>query len=80
MKINLAFSKLRKLFVKNLSFSFRFIDKKKIFNQLQKLKSNKACQESDHYSIQIFQENITMITEFIYNNFNNSLVHIFHQI
>ena len=56
-----------------LSFSFKFIDRKKIFNELQKLKSKKACQESD-IPVKIIKENINIITDFIYNNFNNSLV------
>ena len=33
--------------INNLSFSFKFIDRKKIFNKLQKLKSKKTCQGSD---------------------------------
>ena len=36
----------------------------KIFNELQKLKSKKACQGSDA---------LVKITDFVYNNFNNSL-------
>ena len=56
----------------NLSFSFKFIDRKKIFNELQKLKSKKACQGSD-IPVKIIKENIDIITDFIYNNFNNSL-------
>ena len=56
-----------------LSFSFKFIDRKKIFNELQKLKSKKAFQESD-IPVKIIKENINIITDFIYNNFNNSLV------
>ena len=55
----------------NLSFSFKFIDRKKIFNELQKLKSKKACQGSD-IPVKIIKENIDIITDFIYNNFNNS--------
>ena len=57
----------------DLSFSFKFIDRKKIFNELQKLKSKKAFQESD-IPVKIIKENINIITDFIYNNFNNSLV------
>ena len=53
---------------KKLSFSFKFINRKKIFNELQKLKSKKACKGSD-----IIKENINIITDFVYNNFNNSL-------
>ena len=55
-----------------LSFSFKFIDRKKIFNELQKLKSKKACQGSD-IAVKIIKENIDIITDFICNNFNNSL-------
>ena len=56
----------------NLSFSFKSIDRKKIFNELQKLKSKKACQGSDT-PVKIIKEHIDIITDFIYNNFNNSL-------
>ena len=56
----------------DLSFSFKFIDRKKIFNELQKLKNKKACQGSD-IPVKIIKENINIITDFIYNNFNNSL-------
>ena len=57
----------------NLTFSFKFIDRKKIFNELQKLKSKKACQGSD-IPVKIIKENIDIITDFIYNNLNNSLL------
>ena len=74
MKITQAFSKLRKWWVKkNLSFSFKFIDRKERFNELQKLKTKKACQGSD-IPVKIVEENINIITDFIYNNFNNSLL------
>ena len=56
----------------NLSSSFEFIDRTKIFNELQKLKSNKACQGSD-IPVKMIKENIDIITNCIYNNFNNSL-------
>ena len=56
----------------NLSFSFKFIDIKKIFNALKKLKSKKACQGSD-IPVKIIKENINIVTNCIYNNFNNSL-------
>ena len=55
----------------NLSFSFKFIDREKIFNELQKLKSKKVCQGSD-IPVKIIKENINIITDFIYNNFNPS--------
>ena len=71
MKITHAFSKLRKLWVKNSS-SFKFIDKKKTINELEKLKSRKACQGSD-ITVKIIKEDINIITDFIYNNFSNSL-------
>ena len=54
----------------NLSFSFKFTDRKKIFNELQKLKSKKTFQGSD-IPVKITKENINIITDFIYNNFNN---------
>ena len=56
-----------------LSFSFKFIDRKKIINKLQKLKSKKACQGSD-IPVKIIKENIEIITDFTYNNFNNLLL------
>ena len=56
----------------NLSFSFKLIDRKKIFNELQKLMSKKACQGSD-IPVKLIKENINIVTDFIYNNFNNSL-------
>ena len=55
----------------NKSFSFKFIDRKKIINELQKLKSKKACRGSD-IPVKTIKENIDIITDFIYN-FNNSL-------
>ena len=55
----------------NPSSSFKYIDRKKIFNELQKLKSKKACQGSD-IPVKLIKENINIITDFIYNNFNNS--------
>ena len=63
----------------DLSFSFKFIDRKKIFNELQKLKSKEACQRSD-IPVKTIIENTNIITDFIYNNFNNSLFSsYFHQ-
>ena len=56
----------------SLSFFFKFIDRRKIFNELQKLKSKKTCQGRD-IPVKIIKENINTITDFIYNNFNNSL-------
>ena len=59
----------------SLSFSFEFIDRKKIVNELQKLKSKKACQGSD-IPVKIIKENIIIITDFFQNNFNNSLFNL----
>ena len=56
----------------NLSFSFKFVDRKKIFKELQRLNSKKACQGSD-IRVKIIKENIDIITDFIYNDFNTSL-------
>ena len=62
----------------NLSLSFKSTDRKKIFNELQKLKSKKACQRSD-IPVKLIKENINIITDFIYNNFNNSLISSYFQ-
>ena len=56
----------------DLSFSFKFIDRKRIFNELQKLKSKKSFQGSD-IPVKIIKENIDIISDFTYNNFNKSL-------
>ena len=56
----------------NLSFSFNSVNRNKICNELQKLKSKKACQGSD-ILVKIIKENVDIITDFIDNNFNNSL-------
>ena len=58
---------------KKLSFCFNFIDRKKIFNELQKLKSRKPCQGSG-MPVKIIKENIDILKDFIYDNFNNSLL------
>ena len=57
---------------KNLPSSFKFINRQTIFKKLQKPKSKKACQGSD-VPVGIMKENIDIIADFIYNNFNNSL-------
>ena len=46
-----------------LSFSFKSIGRKKIFNELQKLKSTKGCQGSN-LAVKIIKENINIITDF----------------
>ena len=60
----------------NLSFSFKFIGRKKIFNELQKLNTKKACQGND-IPVKIMKGNIKVITDFTYNNFSNSLFSFF---
>ena len=60
----------------NLSFSFKFIDRKKTFNELQKLKSKKACQ-GRNLPVKIIKENIDIITEFTRISIIHCLVHIF---
>ena len=56
-----------------------FIDRKKILNELQMLKSKKACQGSN-ILVKIIKEN-NIITDFIYNSFNkSSFSSDFHQI
>ena len=60
----------------NLSFSFKFIDRRKIFNELQKLKSKKVCQGSD-IPVKIIKENINIITDSIYNILYNSLLSLY---
>ena len=60
----------------NTSFSFNFTDRKKIFYELRKLKSKKACQGSD-IPVKIIKENIDIITNFIYNNVNSSLFSLY---
>ena len=60
----------------NLSFSFKFIEREKIFNELQKLKSKKTCQGSN-IPAKIIKQNIDIITDFIYSNFNNSLFSLY---
>ena len=60
----------------SLSFSFKFIDRKKTFNELQKLKSKKACQ-GRNIPVKIIKENIDIITEFTRISIIHCLVHIF---
>ena len=60
----------------NLSFSFKFIDRKKTFNELQKLKSKEACQ-GRNIPVKTIKENIDIITDFISISIIHCLVHIF---
>ena len=65
---------------KTQSFSPKFIGRKKIFNELQKLKSKKACQGSN-ITVKIIKENINIITDlYITISIIHCLVHIFYQI
>ena len=57
---------------KNMSFSFSFVTKETILNELRKLNPKKACQESD-IPVKIIKENLDIVSNFVYNNFNNSL-------
>ena len=54
---------------KNISFSFSFVT---ILNELRKLNPKKSCQESD-IPVKIIKENLDVVSNFVYNNFNNSL-------
>ena len=55
-----------------MSFSFGFVTKETIFNELCKLNPKKACQEND-IPVKTIKENLDIVTNFVYNNFNNSL-------
>ena len=57
---------------KNMSFSFSFVTKETILNELRKLNPKKACQEID-IPVKIIKENLDIVSNFVYNNFNNSL-------
>ena len=57
---------------KTMSFSFSFVTKEAILNELHKLKPKKASQESD-IPIKIIKNNLDTVANFVYNNFNNSL-------
>ena len=57
---------------KNVSFPFSFVTKETILNELCKLNPKKACQESD-IPVKIIKENLDIVSNFVYNNFNNSL-------
>ena len=57
---------------KNMSFSFSFVTKETILNELGKLNPEKACQESD-IPVKIIKGNLDIVSNFVYNNFKNSL-------
>ena len=56
---------------KNMSFSFSFVTKQTILNELRKLNPKKVCQESD-IPVKIIKKNLDIASNFVYNNFNNS--------
>ena len=57
---------------KNLNFSFEFVDKPKISEEINKLNGKKACQEHD-IPVKLIKSNKDLFSHFIYHNFNNSL-------
>ena len=57
---------------KNMSFSFSFVTKETILNELRTLNPKKACHESD-IPVKIVKENLDIVSNFVCNNFNNSL-------
>ena len=57
---------------KNMSRSFSFVIKETVLNVLSKLNSKKACQEGD-IPVKIIKGNLDIVSNFVYNTFNNSL-------
>ena len=55
---------------KNMSYSFSFVTKETILNELGKLNPKKAGQEND-VPINIIKKNLDIASNFVYNNFNN---------
>ena len=55
---------------KIISFSFRFVTKETILNELHKLNSKKARKGSD-ISVKIIKENLDIVSNFLYKNFKN---------
>ena len=58
---------------KNMNFSFSFFTKETILTELCKLNLEKACQESE-MPIKITKDNLDLVSDFVYNDFNNSLL------
>ena len=56
-----------------MSFSFSFVTKKTILNELRKLNPKKACKESD-IPVKIIKENLDIVSNFVYNDFINYLL------
>ena len=57
---------------KDLYFSFEFVDKPKIFKEINKLDEKKTCQEHD-IPVKLIKSNKDLFSHFIYHNFSNSL-------
>ena len=57
---------------KNMSFYFSFVTKETILNELRKLNPKKVSQKSD-IPLKIIKKNLDIVSNFVYNNFNNSL-------
>ena len=55
-----------------MSFSFSFVTKETILNKLHKLNPIKVSQESD-IPVKIVKQNLDIISNFVYDHFNNSL-------
>ena len=56
----------------NFTFSFNFISHDEVVKELNNLKSKKASQKTD-IPLKIVNENVDIISHFLYNNFNSSL-------
>ena len=56
---------------KRFEFSFEFVDKPKISNEINKPDRKKACQEHD-IPVKLVKSNKDIFSLFIYHNFNNS--------
>ena len=56
-----------------MSFYFSFVTKEIILYELCKLNPKKACQESD-IPVKIFKKNLDIVSNFVCNNFNSSLL------
>ena len=55
---------------KNMPFSFSFVTKETILNELFKSNPKKACQECD-IPVKIIKENLDIVSNFVCNNFKN---------
>ena len=50
-------------------FSFSFVTKETILNELRKCNPKKVCHESD-IPVKIIKENLDIVSNFVYNNFS----------